>query len=372
VIWNFVKLGLIYIALTTSAWAQDMNKTDNWADIITQIQVETELPGVGGLVLKDNEIIAQAFAGEKQKDTGLMVEADELWHIGSVTKSITATMIARLVEKNVLSWDDTIEDILGPKKVHKQWRGVTLRELLTHTSGAKANFPKLTYLFQPKTEAKTLSARKKHVRKVLKKKPDTEPGTAYQYSNVGFTIAAHLAEVKTGKSWEDLMREEVFKPLSLNSAGFGAPKPETNEDVAWGHRGDSPMEPSFLADNTPIMGPAGTVHMTLHDLAKFGQAHIDGLSGQSDYLSQDTFEVLHKARLEDYAMGWMEQKNSKLTGGQIFWHNGSNTMWYALLVAVPEENMVYALATNSGNVSAADKAFAEAMQTHFKSLKETE
>jgi len=371
VIWNFIKLGLIYIGLTTSAWAQDMNTTDNWTDIIAKVQVDAELPGVGGVVLKDSEIIAQAFAGEKQKDSGLTIEADELWHIGSVTKSMTATMIARLVEKDVLSWDDSIEDILGTKKIHKQWHAVTFRELLTHTSGAKPNFPMLTNLFQPKTEEKTLAGRKKQVRKVLKKKPQAEPGTAFEYSNVGFTIAAYLAEVKTGQSWENLMREQVFQPLDLNSAGFGPPKAKADEAVAWGHRGNSPTEPGWLADNSPIMGPAGNVHMTLHDLAKFGQAHIDGLTGQSDYLSRGTFETLHKARLENYAMGWIEPSNSLFPDTKVFWHNGSNTYWYALLYVVPEENIVYALATNSGNISAADKAFGQALQTHFKSLKDT-
>lgn len=355
----------------TSAWGQDLNTTDHWADLITKAQLGADLAAVGGLVLKDGEIIEQAFVGEKQKDSGLNIESDELWHIGSVTKSMTATMIARLVEKDVLSWNDNIVDILGTKGIHRQWRDVTFHELLTHRSGAKPNFPILSNLFQPDTEEKTLAARKKQVRNVLKKKPRNEPGTTFQYSNVGFTIAAHLAEVKTGKSWETLMQEEVFEPLGLASAGFGAPKSIDGEAVAWGHSGDRPTDPNGFADNSPVMGPSGNVHMTLHDLAKFGQAHMDGVRAQSDYLSQGSFEVLHTAQLENYAMGWVELSKSLFPDTKVFWHNGSNTFWYTLLLVLPEENMIYVLATNSGKISAAESAFTDVMRAYAKSLKES-
>jgi len=357
---------------STMAYAQDKIDVQNWSELIAEAQIEAQLVGVGGVVFKDGELIETAVAGEKQLGSELKIEPNERWHIGSITKPVTATMIARLVEQGTLSWDDSVEDILGTKKIHKQWQGVTFRELLTHTSGAKANFSVWTNLFQPKTPEKTLESRKKNVLKMLRKKPKSEPGTAHVYSNVGFTIAAHLAEVKTGKSWETLMREEVFEPLELTSAGFGPPKPVDGNPVAWGHRGETAMDPSGLADNSPMMGPAGNLHMTLQDLAKFGQAHVDGVAGRSDYLSQETFAILHAPRLEDYAMGWMHPEKSLFPDTPMFWHNGSNKMWYALLIAAPEDNMVYALVTNSGKIQAADRAFAGIIKTHYNSAIEVE
>ena len=354
------------------ASANENSGGTNLQHLITTAKTEADLIGVGAVVLKNGNLLEAATIGQKQFETGFEIDLDERWHIGSITKSMTATMLARLVEQGELDWDDTIEDILGPQKIHKKWHDVTFRELLTHTSGAKPNFSIWTKFILPSTDEETLSGRKKHVRKTLKKKPKNEPAKGFAYSNVGYTIAGHLAEVKMGKSWENLMREEVFEPLGLESAGFGPPKPRGNEAVAWGHRGDEPLLPDEFADNSAIIGPAGAVHMTLQDLAKFGQAHIEGLAGRSEYLSKTSFEILHTPKFENYAMGWIEPQKSLFPETKVFWHNGSNTYWYALLYVVPDENMVYALATNSGKISEADKAFATLMQTHFKNLKDTE
>ena len=97
-------------------------------------------------------------------------------------------------------------------------------------------------------------------------KPAYPPGEKYEYSNVGYTIAGAMAEKVTGATWEDLVKREVFEPLELTEAGFGPPKSadETLEQPR-GHRKVLAGKVSVddEADNTPIMGPAGTVHMTL-------------------------------------------------------------------------------------------------------------
>ena len=130
IVWKITTTLIIYISFASILWAQDMTDTPNWSDVIETVQIDAGLPGVGGVVLKDSEIIAQAFAGEKQLKSEIPIESDERWHIGSVTKSMTATMIARLVEKETLNWDDKVKDILGSKKIHAQWHDVTFRCLL--------------------------------------------------------------------------------------------------------------------------------------------------------------------------------------------------------------------------------------------------
>jgi len=222
----------------------------------------------------------------------------------------------------------------------------------------------------PKAEAEILLERKQAVLNILSKAPNEK--STFLYSNVGYTIAGHIAEHKSGMGWEALMRAEVFEPLGLRSAGFGAPQAQNEIPPIRGHRGKLSMDPTGLADNSPIIGPAGTVHMSLQDLAKFGQAHLNGLKGEMDYLTKETFEILHKAILNDYAMGWVEVKPETLPVESIFWHNGSNTMWYALLMAVPEDNMVYALATNTGTVEKIDPVFNRLIKKHLTAFKETE
>src|SRR5690606_7475590 len=96
------------------------------------------------------------------------------------------------------------------------------------------------------------------------------PGEKHAYSNVGYTIAGAMAEKVTGVSWEDLVRREVFEPLRLAGSGFGPPA--SSDETLEQPRGHRPVLLRWKvavddkADNTPIMGPAGTVHMTLTDL----------------------------------------------------------------------------------------------------------
>lgn len=359
-----------FAVLAPKVLANDMTQ---FSDAVQGIQSKNDIVAIGAIALKDGKVLEEVYLGEKQIGTGLVISPEDRWHIGSITKSITATMIARLVERDIIEWNETIESILGTDKIHKQWRSVTVRQLLNHTSGAKPNLSLFTQFNRPSEEKNLMAERAKTVRKILRRKPKHKPGTIFQYSNTGYTIAGYLAEVKMGRSWESLVQEEVFNPLKLNSAGFGAPKSLDGNPVAWGHRGKKSIDPTEFSDNTPIMGPAGTAHMSLRDLAQFGHIHLKGLRGElKDYLSQETFQTLHRAVLDDYAMGWIEQKESKIFGQSIFWHNGSNTMWFAVLVAVPDENMVYAFATNSSNYDEAQNAFFGIMKKHFESSKETE
>jgi len=348
----------------------DAPNSQNWNELIVDARREADVPAMGGVIMKNGVILNQGFVGKKNYFADEKITSTDVWHVGSITKSMTATMIARLVERGALNWNATIQDIFGSEGIHADWHDVTLTELLTHSSGAAANFSTEIMLNYPSTEDDTRLARREAVADILAVAPNEK--STFVYSNVGFTIAGHIAEHKTGKSWEALMRDEVFGPLDLQSAGFGAPQPRGDIAPIRGHRGKLSMDPSGLADNSPIIGPAGTVHMSLQDLAKFGGAHLNGLKGETTYLTQETFEILHAANLNDYAMGWIEVEPKTLPAETIFWHNGSNTMWYALLLAVPEENLVYALAANTGTIEKIDPVFNALIKQHLTELKKTE
>lgn len=348
----------------------DVLVSESWDGLIGDARRYADMPAIGGVILQNDSILSQGFDGTKKYLGDSEVSATDVWHVGSITKSMTATMIARLVERQILSWDDTIQDIFGTEENHADWHNVTLKALLTHTSGAGANFSTDIMSKWPPSEQETHVARQQAVADILAKAPNAK--STFVYSNVGYTIAGHMAEKKTGKVWETLMRDEVFDPLKLLSAGFGAPQPINDIAPIQGHIGKLPIDPSDFADNTPIMGPAGTVHMNLQDLAMFGQAHLSGLKGEIGYLSKETFEVLHAVNLNNYAMGWVEDKPRILPANSIFWHNGSNTMWYALLMVVPEQSIVYALATNTGDVETVDPVFNALIKHHLTEVKKTE
>lgn len=262
---------------------------------------------------------------------GAAVLPTDLWHIGSITKSMTGTLLARLVQRGILSWDQPVAEALGDAgiTVHEQLRSVTLHQLVTGRSGLASNIDMVRFLSFSRPDPDPVASRARYAKAMLEGAPEAAPGSGFIYPNAGFIVAGFLAERATGRSWEALMREEVFAPLGLTSAGFGPPDPaRAPQGLAPGMLGGAPRPARGYADNPPVMGPAGTVHMTLDDLTRFGLAHARGAAGEGDsaYLPQDAWRFLHAAPAgSDYAVGWVRQ------GPDRIWHNGSNTLWLAEL-----------------------------------------
>src|SRR6185436_1954641 len=166
------------------------------------------------------------------------------------------------------------------------------------------------------------------------------------YSNAGFSIAGHMAEKVTGKTWEDLMRQKIFRPLGMTTAGFGAPGTEAKHDQPRGHQADgTPVEPGPGADNPVAIGPAGIVHCTIGDWAKFVALHLRGEQGDAKLLKAETFKKLHTpvADGSHYGFGWMV--TSRPWGGKgVLTHSGSNTMWYCVTWIAPEKDFAVLIA----------------------------
>jgi CubicO group peptidase (beta-lactamase class C family) len=208
-------------------------------------------------------------------------------------------------------------------------------------------------------------ARRWFTERLLALEPVAEPGTKFVYSNQGFTIAGAMLEARAGKPWEELMREHVFAPLGMASAGFGAPGSTDAVDQPRGHR-RSAVQPGPKADNPPAIGPAGTVHGSLRDWAKFISAHLAGERGGGAFLAPETFRKLHEpAPISTYAMGW-NRVAREWAGGDVLMHAGSNTMWYCVVWIAPAKDHAFLAATNIGGDKAAkacDAAIAAMLKT---------
>ncbi len=122
------------------------------------------------------------------------------------------------------------------------------------------------------------------------------------------------------------------------------------------------------ADNTPIIGPAATVHMTLGDLCTFATEHLRGDLGNGKFLAADTYKLLHTPGKNHYACGWVRQEPGEDIPHVVYWHNGSNTMWYALIVFIPEKNVVVAVTSNDGDIQQAEAAAWEIVKTSVKEI----
>ena len=329
------------------------------AELVSKQRAEKNLVGLAAMVMVDGEVEAAVAHGQRKYGSGVPLEIDDRWHIGGATMPITATMIARLVEAGQMRWSDTVGDSFADAAVHDEWKPVTLKQLLTHTAGAKTYFSLPVRRKQPKLGAESTKARREAVLDVLAVEPEHAPGTRYAYSGVGYTIAGAMVEQATGTAWSELVKREVFQPLKLNGSGFGPPKsPEPDYSQPRGHstfwRGK--VAAADDDDNTFIIGPAAIVHMTLKDLCNFALHHLRGELGQGDLLSAETYKSLHTPESGHYAVGWVVKEPSYEIPHKVYWHNGTNTFWYALVVFIPEKNMVVAVTSNDGDWREAEAA----------------
>ncbi len=288
-----------------------------------------------------------AVAGVRALGRDTPVEVDDLWHIGSLTKSMTATLAARLVVRGRIRWDSTVGEVFGSglPGLDPRAREITLIQLLSHRAGLPQNISaaEIAGLILRHRRASIRTQRLAFANAALSHPPRTRPGSAFAYSNAGYIVAGAMLEAVTGESWERLMAREVFRPLGLTSAGFGPPGTRGRLDQPRGHRvrltgGLRAIEPGPTADNPPAAGPAGTVHMSLCDLVRYGAAHA---RMPRDYLPASAWAVLHRSQGDRYALGWVSRR------GRL-WHDGSNTMWYAQIAVWTDRGRAAVVVTNDG------------------------
>ena len=328
--------------------------------VIEEIRREHNLPGLAAAVTRNEGIIAAGAAGVRVIDGHAQVTVADRFHIGSVTKPMTATMIATLVEAGKLSWTTTPVDVFPDWKqqIHPPLQGITLEQLLTHRAGllpleTDEEIDRLPRFNGDPAEVRLLLA------EWLLRQGNVSPVGEHVYSNAGYGLAAVLAEGASGRSWESLMQSLLFQPLEIESAGFGWPA-RTHADEPWGHRetetGFAPHSPNDDYQLVPFVAPAGDVHVNIIDFARFAHLHLAGLNGKSTFLQTATFEKLHTPNGE-YALGWYAQQIRELPAST---HSGSAETFLAGVIVYPPKDVAIVIALNAAGErvrEARDKLF---------------
>jgi CubicO group peptidase (beta-lactamase class C family) len=316
-------------------------------------------PALAGAVVTADGVVARGATGVRKLGDTTAVETSDLWHVGSITKSFTSTLFARLAEAGRIRLDQTLAEVL-PEASGTPYAEVTFEQILSHRAGLPAN-PPMTTLVRGRTSKDPLvEQRRQVVADILAMAPPHETPSKFLYSNAGYVLAGTALERLTGMAWEDLVREQVLVPLGLRSAGFGAPGTAGAIDQPYGHlspvgvaRPPHPVPPGPLADNPAFLGPAGTLHMSIDDLAAYVREHLNGEAGAGTLLSGDSYRRLHRAVGDSYALGWVDERPEWAGGERVVWHNGSNTMWYALIGFLPDRGLGFVAVSNGGSGSEA-------------------
>ncbi len=328
------------------------------SELVSYYYSESNLPALADVVVHDGEIIEMAVDGTRSIDSDIAVTTDDKWHVGSITKSMTATLAAKLVQQCVIQWGTTIVDVYLEleNSMQQHYQLVTIEQLLSHTSGLPEQMPTFSEYFSNKDEI--ISQGQQVVTELM---PNNLVGT-FNYTNLGYIVAGAMMERLTGTSLEVLIKNNVFEPLAMVGACVGAPDKNDNLEQPVGHSQSGSGWNSVVGsgsvptDNPKILGPAGTEHTSLTDMVNYQSIHLAGTNASYDgqYLSAELFEKLHSvAPNNDYALGW------GLEEGKLS-HLGSNTMWFALPVIQPNINTTIFVVTNAADLGSSDSQAAKA------------
>jgi CubicO group peptidase (beta-lactamase class C family) len=327
---------------------------------IAQTRAAAGLPAVAALVQIKGHIEAQGAVGLRALHGETAVTTADRWHIGSDTKAMTATLIARLVERGQVGFDDTLAQLFPgvAGRMDAQMQAVTLRQLLTHTAGLPALIdPREMAAFDTVVAiAKGVRAQRAMVVAYYLRRPPASKIGEFAYSNLGYVIAGAVAESLSTKTWEEMLRAEVWKPLGISSAGFGAPGRSRKLDQPLGHVAIDDtlvsLDPGEAkSDNPPAVGPAATVNITLRDWVLFAQDQLDGLHGHGKLLKPETYRLLQTPVKNRYAMGWgvLTDPTGEIS---LLAHTGSNGYWVADLRILPKADAISIVVTNAGGEQA--------------------
>jgi CubicO group peptidase (beta-lactamase class C family) len=347
---------LVLFFLVAAAAARAGEAPADLSTDLERLRAGGRVPGLVAVVTDESGIVAQGAAGVHVLGGADPMRVDDLMHIGSITKPFTATIVATLVDEGKLRWDSTLAQALPDlaPSMRPEYRAVSLAQLLSHEAGIQPfeDDGSPEFLGIPKLAGDASAQRHQFAAYALSLEPVNPPGSAFRYSNAGFALAAAIAEATSGRSWEELLRDRLFVPLGMSTAGSGWPNARDSH-APWGHveengalRPTPPDDPYQL----PLwIAPAGNLSMSLPDLARFARLHLLGFDGKAGILRPETFRTMHTKRLRG-GLGWGV---SALLGHEpVSTFSGSAGTFLAMIVLVHDSDLAVIVAANSADDAA--------------------
>jgi CubicO group peptidase (beta-lactamase class C family) len=330
----------------------------------------SDVPAMGVVMIVDGKVADEAVRGVRDGAGSQPVQLDDVWLIGSDAKAMTATMISCLVERGVLDWNTPLAKMLPDlaQTMNPQYRAATLVQLLSHRTGLPPGLSGDDAAVAKEiaaTHGLSLSGQRlSYIAKQLQDAP-VGPATDFNYSNIGYMVAAVIAERATGVSFEELMRKYVYAPLDMDHVGFGSP--QTGQNI-----GHTQGRPATQADDVPdFAAPVGSVFMPLGDWALFCLDQLRGAKGHGKLLKPATYAVMQSGQPGHYdgmppgaayGLGWGLRPSFAHRKGPALAHSGSDGNWLAQVVLFPQTGAGVLVTANAGNAGA-NKAEAAVVDT---------
>ena len=298
-----------------------------------------KIPGVSLAVLRNGKISILKSYGLANVELGVAVKPETIFQSGSIGKQFTAAAIMLLVQEGKLSLDEKVGKYLP--NVPEAWNDITIRNLLTHTSGM-GDYPDEISLRGDYTEDEYLN--------IFKKAPlNFAPGSRWDYSNVGYVTLGILIKRITGKFYGDFLQERFFGPMGMSTARVIS-EADIVPNRAAGYRlvNGELKNQEWVSPSTNSTAD-GALYFSLLDLAKWD-------AGLNDYkvLTRSSLEQiwtpvrLNTGQVKGYGFGWFTDTIHKR---RILFHGGAWQGFKSFIIRFPDEKLTIVFLANSWNTN---------------------
>jgi CubicO group peptidase (beta-lactamase class C family) len=339
-----VILTLIFVLLSANAFAQ---QTPNFskADALIRSQVASGTPSIAIAVARHGTIIWQEAVGLANREGHVPATIHTPYYLASVSKTITATALMKLVDDGKIDFDKPVNDYLGDAKLSSQmWNPseATILRMATHTAGL-TTYDRSCNVYSPNCSTDTNDLIRRYGVIVW------QPGDHFDYSNADYGILGQVVAHSSGVDFGDLLNEQVFMPLGMQECFLDSNLQRMRTAAA---RYDSSRPNEQMSRERSTTPGASSMYCSVHDLALFGMFHLkDHIRGQRQVLSDHSIEEMQKALVstgdgEQYGLGWWIEEH--MNGYRGVLAQGGTSDATAYLQLIPSEDIAVAMLWNSG------------------------
>lgn len=294
-------------------------------------------PGAAVLVARGDEILFQAAQGMADLEAGTALDIDDTFRIGSVTKQFSAAAVLKLVEAGKVSLDDPLTKFLPG---FPNGAGITVRQLLNHTSGIKSYTDIPGYMVDGIRADLTTP----ELVAVFKDLPaDFAPGADWAYNNSGYVLVGAVIEVASGQPWHEYLEDALFEPLGMDDTGYGAdPAVVATQVHGYTLDGEKPIPSMALSMTQPHA--AGALVSSVEDLLTWNRALHEG-----KLLAPETYQLMvtpvgPAVEHAQYGFGLFR---GTVRGEEMLQHGGGIPGFLSYLLYLPESDTTVAVLQNS-------------------------
>jgi len=308
-------------------------KADHLDAVVQRTMDDLGIPGLAFAVVRGGTVIKAAGYGLADLERKTPVSTETVFEIGSMAKVFTATIVMQLAQERKLKLDDSIGKWLT--NCPPAWRKITVRHLLTHTSGLRQSIVPGT-LFREVADEEIIA-------RAAKMPLQFQPGENWSYSNIGYQLLGAIIQRSSGRTWPEEWRARIFLPLDM------ANTQRMSASVKVGPRATGYMFADGGTISPGLYDPSGTAAgnalSTLGDLARW-----DSALGGDLILSQKMLEEmwrpcgLNRGKANWYGTGWFLDEYK---GHRIVYHGGDTVSGFtSLLMRFPENKLTIILFCN--------------------------